>query len=181
MAHVDQVVAACSQFLSDLLKRKAVGNTYARHWPQIRDALKRKRESATDELECMMADMKGYPINYNHHYTDAIKKRRRMRGRDEFAECIKAATTSKPRTEPFSSEPSSNHTVITTNSINSGKAIGLFFDRIDSDMEKHTCEEVLDSLYAIYKVNSLQIPVKRHNLTTYRLARRSSWPASQHK
>ena len=36
----------------------------------------------------MIEDVKGFPINYNHYYTDTISKRRRKRQEAVLAECL---------------------------------------------------------------------------------------------
>ena len=174
MAQIDRVINACSQFLSDLLEANAGRTMHTRLWPRILDALKVKRKAAIKELECIMADMSSYPINYNHYYTDTIKKRRRMRGKDELVECIKAATT-------YSVHDRCKAGDHTSASVDAGKAIEMFSHRIDPDMEKHTCEEVLDCLYSIYKVSKLPKPGNHSLLTTDRLIKRCLWPMSQHR
>jgi hypothetical protein len=39
-----------------------------------------------------MEDIKGYPINYNHNYTDTIKSRRQNRQQAALAETVKQAS-----------------------------------------------------------------------------------------
>lgn len=144
MAHIDQVADACRLFLADLLKEKSASDIYSRIWSQIQNDLKLRYKGATDEPKRNMEDIKSYPVNYNHYYTDIIKSRRRMREKGELAECIEAAT----RYDHLSGCQSDH----TSASVDVDMAMRLFSQRTDPDMEKHSCEEVLDCLYAIYKV-----------------------------
>ncbi|KAK2742332.1 hypothetical protein FQN57_005420 [Myotisia sp. PD_48] len=144
MTHIERVAEACHQFVANLLKEKGAGDVYTRLWPQIRSALKSRQEAAEKELEQIMTDINDYPINYNHYYTDLVTNRRRMRGKPELAECIDAATSHQVQ--------SCNHRhAIQT--VDAEKAATLFAQRADPNMRKHACEDVLDCLYAIYKVS----------------------------
>lgn len=105
----------------------------------------RKRSAAINELERIMEDVKSDPVNYNHYYTDTFKKRRPMRNKDRLADSVEKAAK---RVVVSESKPFAN-----PDSVDTGKAIELFANRIDPDMDKHAHEEVLDYLYAIYKVS----------------------------
>lgn len=144
-AHVDQVSEACRVFLHDLLKNQCARDVYPRLWPYIRESLKQRHENALAELEKIINEVKSYPINYNHYYTDTIKKRQESRRKGGLKECLKAATQHR-----VLEDCRSNHT---SASIDVDQALALYSERIDPDMEKYSCEQVLDCLFAIYKVS----------------------------
>jgi len=74
--HIEDVSRVCERFLDYLLKDKCPKDVKARIWSsQILDALKVRRRAAFRELELIIEDMTGFPINYNHYYTDTIHKR----------------------------------------------------------------------------------------------------------
>lgn len=148
--HLEGVARQCSRFVKQLLEQKCPTDVHSRLWSyMIHDALKSRSEGAVAELDRIMEDIKGYPINYNHYYTDTIKKRRQARGRKFLAERIKTATT---HTQIYGSDHKSA-------SIDVDQIVGTNPERIDPDMEKHTCEEALDCLFSIYKVNPPPLPI----------------------
>ncbi|KAL9118920.1 MAG: hypothetical protein Q9187_004527 [Circinaria calcarea] len=110
---------------------------------QIQDTLKIRKDASIRELELIMEDVKSYPINYNHYYTDTIKKRRQARGRKSLAETIEGRSCTG---EEFSDD---DHT---SSIIGVAQAAEEYRQRVDPDMEKHSCEEALDCLFSIYKV-----------------------------
>jgi hypothetical protein len=148
--HLDQVDRVCRRFLKDLLEDKCPKDIHARLWPhQIQDVLKLRHEDAVRELNLLITDIKEYPINYSHYYTDTIKKRRQSRGNDALAQCIKDATQHKKLEGCHSSHTSA--------SVNVEIAIKKYTERVNPDMEEHSYEEALDCLFAIYKVNLLSL------------------------
>jgi hypothetical protein len=56
-------------------------------------AVKMRREAATKELEQILDDLRAYPINYNHYYTETIEKCRMSREFQSLAACVENATT----------------------------------------------------------------------------------------
>ena len=92
-----------------------------------------------------MLDVKSYPVNYNHYYTDTIIKRRQARGKKALNECIAGATN-------HTRLPDCNSTHLSA-SIDVDQAIERYSQRIDPNMERHSCEEALDCLFAIYKAS----------------------------
>lgn len=95
-----------------------------------------------------MEDIKGYPINYNHHYIDTIKSRRRNRQRAALAETVKQATktTSVPAHHGSVDWPTA------TTTVDLEQVVKSWTDNTDRNMENFSCEEALDCLLAIYKV-----------------------------
>ena len=146
MNHLERVAKACSTFVRQLFQEKCPKDVHSRLWSyQIQDTLKSRSEAAIQELDRILEDIRNYPINYNHYYTDTIKKRRQARGKSSLAERIKHATI-HTRLEGC-------HSTHTSASIDVDQVVGSSSDRIDPDMEKHTCEEALDCLFSIYKVS----------------------------
>ena len=97
-----------------------------------------------EELEKILKDTRSYVINYNHYYTDTIKKHQTERRKHQLSECLEKATQHKKLPEC-----QSNHTFP---SINVDHALGLLAGHADPDMDNHSSEEVLDCLLTIYKV-----------------------------
>lgn len=102
---------------------------------------------AREELRILIEDLKGFPINYNHYYTDNLHRT----GEDKLRTRLNAIN-------PALLEHRS--------SMNCSR--GAHYDKFDLelvigtlskatressvDMEKFSCEEALDCLHAIYKV-----------------------------
>jgi GTPase SAR1 family protein len=146
-SHIDHVAGICEKFLDNLLAAKAPQDVKSRIWmTRMEPVLKARRQSACNELEKLIEDVKGFPINYNHYYTDTISMRRRkiQRKRQEavLAECLQKNTS---------------HTagVPSRTSVNIEGVIGSFSKRNDPDMDNFSCEEALECLFAIYKVSQL--------------------------
>lgn len=144
--HMEQVADVRSQFLDGLLKEKCPKDTHSRLWAsQIQDALKSRNEAASKELSFIMTDLKSYPINYNHYYTDTVQKRRREKEESRLQDSLAKATT-------HSLLPGCNSTH-TSASIDVSQALENYhIQDNDPNMEHYSCEEILDGLLAIYKV-----------------------------
>ncbi|KAJ9302153.1 hypothetical protein DTO271G3_1019 [Paecilomyces variotii] len=135
--HIDRVSDVCSAFLQGALKDKAPSDMYARMWPMIRERVKARHRSAVEELEKILKDNKSYVMNYNHYYTDTIKKRQAEREQAKLRECLNKA------------DAIGNRKVVT---VDVNETLDLYSADIDPDMDNHSSDEVLDCLLAIYKV-----------------------------
>ncbi|TVY58349.1 Interferon-induced GTP-binding protein Mx [Lachnellula cervina] len=145
--HIDTVSHQCSQFLKTLLHDKCPKDIEARLWDsQIHDALKRRGKAAGEELARIMAEIKTYPINYNHYYTDSIKDRRQNRQKAAFKQSVNNASSSKEILD------GDGNLVDTSTSIDVDKVVDDLANSNDKDMGSFSCEEALDCLFAIYKV-----------------------------
>ncbi|KAH6653292.1 dynamin family protein-like protein [Truncatella angustata] len=143
--HVDNVATACSQFLEILLRERCPKDVHSRLWPsQIQDALKSRKDASVKELDYIWEDLQHFPINYNHYYTDVVKKQQMERTKDDLSTAIKQATT-----HVANPGCSSTHTSAI---IDVDLAVREFSRNSDPDMDKISCEEALDCLLAIYKV-----------------------------
>lgn len=91
--HAEDVARVCERFLNHLLSNKCPQDVKARIWSsQILDTLKARRKAVFRELERIMEDTRGFPINYNHHYTDTIHKRRQECHTAFLADSLESAT-----------------------------------------------------------------------------------------
>ena len=145
LAYLDNMVDICTKFFDILLKDKCPGDMASRLRINIvEDVLKARYDIALNEFNKIMDDVRSYPINYNHYYTDTIKKRRNEREKKSLAKSIENATTT---TQPDQYDPNTTKTTVDVD-----QALDIYFQQSDPNMEKVSCEEALDCLYAIYKV-----------------------------
>ncbi|KAH7117540.1 interferon-induced GTP-binding protein Mx [Dendryphion nanum] len=145
-SHVEDIADVCRNFLETLLEDLCPKDVISRLWAfRFEEELKERYRSATAELDRIVQDLKGYPINYNHYYTDIVKKSRLERERELLEISMENATTRSPLPECRS-----NHT---STQINVGAVIDNFSRGSDPQMETHSCEDALDRLEAIYKVS----------------------------
>lgn len=141
--HVEDVMRVCSRFLDTLLQEKCPEDVYTRLWSsKIEDALKARSDNSTKEIQKIMKDVKSYPITYNHYYTDTIIQRRREREQKSLTSCFQ---NDSQHIENYKAGS-------TSESFDAARAMKEFSDDIDPDMENHSREAALDSLYSIYKV-----------------------------
>ena len=151
--HVAQVASVCSRFAADFFQQNCPKDVHSRLWSsKIQDMLRSRSQAAVEEMDKIMEDIENYPINYNHYYTDTIKKRRQARAKKSLVEVITSATT-------HTEHEANNYSKFTSTSIDVDKVIGQYSERIDPDMEKHSCEEALDCLLSIYKASCDPITV----------------------
>ncbi|TRX91704.1 hypothetical protein FHL15_007486 [Xylaria flabelliformis] len=135
--HVKKVWELCVKFLDGLVTKKIPKYLKTRFWSRfVGGALKERRKAASDELRKILDDNKSAPINYNHYYTDTLQKRRDARSKPQPQYTFGAAEFQPSLATPLQ---------ITTN------------------MESFSCEEALDCLMSIYKV---QQKVFLANVTT---------------
>ena len=153
--HIERVSSQCSQFLKTLLHNKCPKDVESRLWDsKIYDALRGRSREASEELARIMEDIKGYPINYNHYYTDTVKSRRQNRQRAALAETVKQASKT---TMPL---PYEVPDPVPTTTVDIEQVMKSWTDNNDRNMEKFSCEEALDCLLAIYKVRFHLVPRK---------------------
>lgn len=75
MEYLDEVAHMCSRFLDVLLEDKCPKDIVGRlRASLVQDALQARYDSATQEIEKILDDVRSFPINYNHYYTDTINK-----------------------------------------------------------------------------------------------------------
>jgi len=156
--YLDVIAALCSRFLDNLLEDKCPKDMISRLKVNlVQDALKSRYDNAMEELDKIMEDIRSYPINYNHYYTDTIIKRREDRQKESLTKCINDATSHE--------HLDGCHSKHTSASIDVERALSNYSQAIDPNMENVSCEEALDCLYAIYKVSTCQSTQSMYSLT----------------
>ena len=136
--HMKRVSKVCTQFMQAVLGEFSAKHVHAALWNSIvRNALKKRVEAAEKELASLIQDLKDYPINYNHYYTDT--KRKRQLQRDS---ANKRARMSPHPTQPAFGTPAFD---------NITDEVGAP-ENIDPNMDNHACLDALDSLFGYYKV-----------------------------
>ncbi|KAH0423710.1 dynamin family protein [Colletotrichum camelliae] len=149
---VEQVSELCKSFLANLLEQKAPKEVQGRIWSyMVQDTLKQRKQAAYDELAKLIRDIKDFPINYNHYYTDIIEQRRheRLKARVESLIPGNLAHVSYEKCsrghhyERY--EPEINVSKVISACMKSNATTTI-------DMDKFSSEEALDCMQAIYKV-----------------------------
>jgi hypothetical protein len=155
-AHVEDVAETCSRFLEDLFKVKYPKDIYSRLWTsQIQDALNTRERQALLELCRLTEDVKSYPINYNHYYTDTVKKGRQKREMDILSTVLAdSATASKTQPITLPDGRTVDLSQLTKGKVDIDRVTLNFKNTVNPNMERYGCEEALDCVLAIYKVSS---------------------------
>ncbi|KAL1871944.1 hypothetical protein Daus18300_004580 [Diaporthe australafricana] len=136
--HIDNVSGNCNRFLQLLLDHVAPANINNRIWSStVLPALQQHKQDALAELGKLLFDRKSFPINYNHHYTDTIHQKRRERITKQLEKHMPDVYTLRHLDGPKK--------VIE-------KALQHWGTSAPVDMEDFSCEEALDCLLAIYKL-----------------------------
>ena len=86
-----------------------------------------------------------YPINYNHYYTDNVAKNRAAKLKKQLAQSINAATTH--------AKMPGCHSTHTSAGIDVDRVLSSYNEAISANMDKYSCEGILDCVLAIYKVS----------------------------
>lgn len=146
--HLEDVSRICNKFLESLLKDMCPKDVESRLWgSRMQDTLKNRRAAASQELSKIMEDLRSYPINYNHYYTDTIRKNKESRDKASLTKALADAT------EKTSIYDGNAEKYVTTSKLDVEKAWSTFNKSSSRlDMESFSCEEALDCLFAIYKV-----------------------------
>jgi GTPase SAR1 family protein len=144
--HIEDVVNVCHQFLDDLLQELYPKDVQSRlSASHIEEAVKSRFEAASKELAQIIDDLREYPINYNHYYTDTVDKCRVERDCQSIVACVQKATIDEPLPGC-----QSDHTSVR---IDYGRLREEYSQNRNPDMDISSCEAALDGLVAIYKVS----------------------------
>ncbi|KUJ18596.1 dynamin family protein-like protein [Mollisia scopiformis] len=151
-SHLELVSSICRRFLKKLLHDTCPQDVETRLWAlRIEPELKKRHQSAVKELNMLLDELKEYPINYNHYYTDSIAKRRQQRQQVILEKAMKDASSSQTGGKVFN-----DNTGVWERPeiqvVDTAAAIANFTSASQPDMNEFACEEVLDCLFAIYKV-----------------------------
>ncbi|KAL1879241.1 hypothetical protein Daus18300_001820 [Diaporthe australafricana] len=161
--HVEYISERCNAFLADLLESMATPELKQRIWaPMVADVLKTRKEAALQELAKLIKDKNAAPINYNHYYTDNVHKKRAERIEAQIKKHVPDNTSLASSTARCSLGNHYDHAQTDTED-ELERAISKWRETFSADMEEFSCEESLDCLDAIYKV---QLKVFVANVTT---------------
>ncbi|POS87293.1 hypothetical protein EPUL_002274 [Erysiphe pulchra] len=134
--HIENIFEKCTKFLRLLIQEMCPRDVASRIWDNfITEKLNHRNHKAMRELEEILGDFKRFPINYNSHYVENLQKKRQLRIQ-ELQEKV------EKREE--------NHEGGEDNSDDHVKR--FIFDTDTLNPEKFTCDEMFDSLVAIYKI-----------------------------
>jgi len=106
--------------------------------------MKLRCEDTTKNLKQILEDLKKYPINYNHYYTETVEKRCMDREFNSLAVCVENATT-----YTLTPECRSTHTFTHVDPKRLRREIS---QSKNPNMDIHSCKSALDGLLAMYKV-----------------------------
>ncbi|KAI3391645.1 hypothetical protein diail_7013 [Diaporthe ilicicola] len=162
--HIELVSKFCEAFLADLLGSMTTQDLTRRIWASmVATVLKTRKQAAFEELTKIIKDKKAMPINYNHYYTDNIHKKRGERIEAQIREHVTESTSSAPSTGRC--KPGTNYYSQPLNDKQDElrQAVSEWKDSVNAEMKQFSCEEALDCLEAIYKV---QLKVFVANITT---------------
>ncbi|KAL0941492.1 dynamin family protein [Colletotrichum truncatum] len=151
--HIEQVSQLCMKFLTNLLEQKVPKEIQGRIWSfMVENTLKQRKQAAYDELAKLIRDIKDFPINYNHYYTDIIEQRRQERLENRLETFI-AGNIAHVSHEKCSR---GHHYEKYSPEIDARKLISSCLKSNSTtttiDMDMFSGEEALDCLQAIYKV-----------------------------
>jgi hypothetical protein len=148
--HIKQIIYFCRRSLEIHLEAIAPDDVKSRVWACYHlPAIQSRGQAAYEELDKLIEDLKSFPINYNHYYSDTILKQRQDR----------EASALKNNLERTLQNITPQRTGSTTQSMHVQKAaiinsvVASLSNIQEPDMEKFSCEEALDCLHAIYKVS----------------------------
>ena len=144
--HVDGVARACRQFLNALLSENCSEDVKARLWSsQMEIAFNKRSKAASEELDSLIRDIRDYPINYNHYFTDTVNALHTNKLEASLEKSINKATTHTLLDDCRSTHKSA--------SVDVKEAVRNFLPQVDPSMENVSCGAALDHALALYKVN----------------------------
>ncbi|KAG8159838.1 hypothetical protein KVR01_010475 [Diaporthe batatas] len=116
----------------------------------VMDAMKAREQAALQELAKLIKDKNAVPINYNHYYTDNLHKARGKRLGDQLEKHAPAPPIQQNGPKCSLGNHYYQHQIDPTGGVS--RAVSKWTDEASADMEEFSCEEALDCLKAIYKV-----------------------------
>ncbi|OCL14109.1 dynamin family protein-like protein [Glonium stellatum] len=144
--HMEHCANICTKFLDDLLQELCPKDIRSRlRTSIIQEALRKREAAASEELKRIMEDIRSYPLNYNHYYTDNVAKNGTAKRKRQLKQSINAATTHAKMPGCTSTHTSA--------SIDIDYAVSTISKAISANMDEYSCENILDCLLAIYKVH----------------------------
>ncbi|KAK1657773.1 P-loop containing nucleoside triphosphate hydrolase protein [Colletotrichum godetiae] len=149
--HIEQVGQLCRDFLANLLEQKVLKEMKGRIWTfMVQDTLAERKQAAYDELGKLMRDIKEFPINYNHYYTDTIEQRSQERLKIRLESLLPGTFAQAP---PVNCNRGHHYDKFDPGmEMNNVISACLRSNVTSIDMNKFSSDEALDCLRAIYKV-----------------------------
>ncbi|KAI8953562.1 interferon-induced GTP-binding protein Mx [Xylaria longipes] len=145
-SHVEQILRLCENFLRDILADQATADVKDRFWRFLLvDEMRKQRTSAFNELTQLVQDNKEHPINYNHYFTDNLQKRRQQKMRAQLQGILPEPLTLSRCSVGIHYPPYDVGNALE-------KVVSACGQRTTADMDDFSCEEALDCLLSIYKV-----------------------------
>ncbi|KAK9772326.1 putative GED domain-containing protein [Seiridium cardinale] len=146
--HVEHSSQLCQKFLSEVLGHVFPHEAKSRIWStDFMDAMKKRSDKALGELEKIVRDKKSYPVSYSHYYIEKIQSRLDA-GTETLDHSILLLPDSYP--QPLRSHGERPARISDKGEVN--KVHKASTPTSSPYMELVNCEEALDSLLAIYKV-----------------------------
>ncbi|KAF8248453.1 hypothetical protein K440DRAFT_583381 [Wilcoxina mikolae CBS 423.85] len=143
VSHLNQVFAACREFLSQLIPHVSKGNTTVstalfQRW--FNEVMNQRLAEAKSELGKLFEDRRRHAITYNHYYTGSIQQMEKDDAGEMHQEIVRQFSNA------------------TTGRYHSEVALD-FKNRLEAkeakvNMEEYACELLLRSMLAYYKVAS---------------------------
>ncbi|KAE9373038.1 hypothetical protein N431DRAFT_465349 [Stipitochalara longipes BDJ] len=144
--HLHDVSKLCYNFVVDLLQYICPVDVSSRVQASIAEkSLKRRVEAGEAELKKLLQDRKRYPMTYNHYYTLTIQKMRREKNRVEIERCLEDATYTTMMYDSY-------RNAVQVSKVKHEKVVRGFHEKLELDMDSHSCSDALDDFRAFYKV-----------------------------
>lgn len=144
--HLENTADVCEEFLRLIITEICPKDIQSRLWENtIKGTLNDRRKSARKELKNLLADARSFPIIYDKTYIERISHQRELRQ--------KALLKSQEEQEGEEGSVKSQDNYKKEAYIDILGNMSLEEDGITSTAKKFNCDEMFDSLLAIYKVS----------------------------
>ncbi|KAI9838389.1 MAG: hypothetical protein M1819_005658 [Sarea resinae] len=148
--HIEDVSRLCVNFVQDLLEEICPPDVCSRlQTSAIDESLRQRRLAGEDELVKLLKDRRRYPITYNHYYTTAIQKTRRKKHLPGLEQCLQSATRTR---NIYPGRTSTFRLAEEVKEVDNEKFLRSFGEKLELDMDNHSCSDALDDLHAFYRV-----------------------------
>ncbi|KAI0118153.1 interferon-induced GTP-binding protein Mx [Nemania sp. FL0031] len=145
-SHVEGILQLCENFLRDILATHTTADVKDRFWRFLLvDELRKQRTSAFDELDQLIQDKNEYLVNYNHYFTDNLQRRRQQKAKEQLQGIFPEQLAPSKCNMGF-------HYARYDVANAFDKVVSALSQRTTADMDDFSCEEALDRLVSIYKV-----------------------------
>lgn len=139
-AHLVHIFQVCQKFLEILLQEVAPGDmldSLFSCW--INERMHERLEKASSELKSLLKDMSRHAITYNHYYAENIQRARQARSEERYITAINSVANWDTDVKgAITLDPAELLRALTSPN--------------QANMDDFACEEVLDGMFAFYKV-----------------------------